>query len=125
MRILFVLLVISLASCSNSKKFTRTDLYFGLSKPNGEMVADSAFEGFMNREVTKVLSNGFTVYISKGYWVDENTHQLLHEPSLVINSVNKMNKRLSGNIDTLREVYKRDFKQQNLGYTLQIRHNEL
>jgi adenylate kinase family enzyme len=59
--------------CSNiptAKPVTRTELFFGLRKPNGTEVNNAEFQRFLNREVTPRFPDGFTVIPGQGQFKD-------------------------------------------------------
>lgn len=114
---LLLLLCINVAitqnSCS-SQKFVQTELYFGLSQNDGKIIPDSAWNTFVQEYVAKTFSLGFTILASEGRWFDEQSKQTQAEPSHIIISINKMNRQLSQNIDSLRNAYKKLFQQQSV-----------
>jgi hypothetical protein len=59
--------------CSNipaAKPVTRTELFFGLRKPNGTEVNNAEFQGFLDLEVTPRFPDGFTVISGQGQFKD-------------------------------------------------------
>lgn len=100
------------AGCSMQKKMVQTELYFGLSQSNGSIIADSAWNIFVQQDVSNVFSKGFTVICSEGKWVDQLHKEMHSEPSRIITSVSTMTKPLSAQIDSLREKYKTLFQQE-------------
>jgi hypothetical protein len=98
--------------CSIQKKMVQTELYFGLSKNNGSIITDSAWNIFVQQDVSKVFSKGFTVVNSEGKWVDQLYKKMHSEPSRIITSVCTMTGSLSAQIDSLRERYKILFEQE-------------
>ena len=103
-------LIIFTNSCSVQKRSVQTELYFGLSQNNGNMISDSAWTAFVQKNVSTVFSEGFTIIYSEGKWLDEK--KTLHaEPSRIITSVNTMTPGISARIDSLRENYKNQFQQ--------------
>jgi Protein of unknown function (DUF3574) len=112
--ILIACFIIIATGCSVQKKMIQTELYFGLSQNNGNIIADSVWNNFMQKEVTKVFSTGFTVIHSEGKWVDERYRQIHSEPSRIISSVGTMTPVLSLQIDSLREKYKSLFLQESV-----------
>jgi hypothetical protein len=105
---------IIITSCTTEKKLVQTDLYFGSSQNDGSIISDSVWNTFVQKNVSKVFSTGFTVQTAEGKWVNENDRQLYSEPSHIIISLNKMNAQLSKNIDSLRLAYKTMFRQQSV-----------
>jgi hypothetical protein len=100
-------------SCA-SQKFTETDLYFGLSKDDGTIISDSAWNAFVQINVAPTFYKGFTVVKTEGRWLDEKSGKVYKEPSHIVISINKMNHHLSQHIDSLRNIYKKLFQQQSV-----------
>lgn len=103
---------LAVGGCAVQKGVVQTDLYFGLSQEDGKVVSDSAWNGFVQRHVSRLFSSGFTLLSAEGRWVDETDNKLYGEPSRVVSSVNRMSKQFSAGIDSLRATYKRLFRQQ-------------
>jgi len=109
---IFLSFIVFSCSCSLQKKFVQTELYFGLSQNNGNIIPDSAWNIFVQRDVSKVFSEGFTVIHSEGKWMDDQHKEMHSEPSRIITSVSTMTPLLSSKIDSLREKYKASFQQE-------------
>ena len=105
--------VLILDGCT-TQKFVETDLYFGLSKDNGTIISDSAWNAFVENNVAATFQKGFTILTSEGKWVDNKSGELYTEPSHVVITINKMNRELSQHIDSLRNAYKKIFQQQSV-----------
>ena len=97
-------------SCSSGQQ-VETDLFFGFSKPGGT-ISESEWKGFMEQYISPVFIHGFTVIPAQGKWLDDSTHILISEPSVMVIAVHHQEKQLSVRIDSLRENYKRLFQQQ-------------
>lgn len=100
-----------IGSCSVQRRYTQTELYFGLSQKNGQQISDSSWNAFINGFTANTFVNGFTILSSEGRWVDMPYKTMYQEPSRVVISVNRMNRQLSDNIDSLRTIYKKLFEQ--------------
>jgi hypothetical protein len=100
--------------CSIQNRIVQTELYFGLSLNNGNIISDSAWNVFVQKEVSPVFVGGFTIIQSNGKWFDTQSGQLHAEPSRIILSVSKLSVQASAKIDSLREKYKRIFQQQSV-----------
>jgi Protein of unknown function (DUF3574) len=113
--LLFVVLMVAIFnSCSLQNRIVQTELYFGLSLNNGNIISDSAWNVFVQKEVSPVFVGGFTIIQSNGKWYDTLSGQLHSEPSRMILSVNKLTPQASAKIDSLREKYKLLFQQQSV-----------
>jgi Protein of unknown function (DUF3574) len=73
--------------CSNipmAKPVTRTELFFGLRKPNGIEVNHAEFQRFLDREVTPRFPDGFTVISGQGQFKDARDAILQERSKLLI-----------------------------------------
>lgn len=111
LRFAIVISLIILAGCSGSRQI-ETDLYFGFSKPAGGMVSENEWKGFMQAYISPVFSSGFTVIPAQGKWLDDSTHVLISEPSVIVIAIHKKNKQTDVRIDSISTNYKRLFQQQ-------------
>jgi hypothetical protein len=100
-----------LCSCSSSRMI-ETDLYFGLTRPDGSMITESEWNNFRNNQIAKVFKEGCTIYNTSGNWLDPDTHKLITEPSRVVSHLHKRSTQISQQIDSLRYWYKMMFQQQ-------------
>jgi hypothetical protein len=104
----------SISSCSLQRRYTQTELYFGLSHKNGKIINDSIWNAFTNAFMGNTFVNGFTILSSEGRWVEIQNKKMYAEPSRVVISVNRMNRQLSNRIDSLRSTYKQLFEQESV-----------
>lgn len=116
--ILFILAVLSfysfiIKSTAENDKWTKTELYFGMSKNTGGSVSTEEWNAFEDSVIVKVFSAGSTTIDSKGRWLNENG-DVIKESSKIVIAVNKMTPELSAAIDTVREKYKRYFDQSSV-----------
>jgi hypothetical protein len=102
-----------LAGCT-SYNMVQTDLYFGMSGPDGTMVSEQEWQDFMSRNASKVFLYGFTVLDAAGKYKDTATGKLISEPAKVITACYKPNRKITLQIDSLCNTYKEIFKQQSV-----------
>lgn len=88
-----------------------TRLYFGLSRPGGE-VSSEEFEAFVDSEVTPRFPEGFTFLAARGAWRDRVSGQTLREPSRVMEVVHQGQSEAA--FEALIERYKARFQQQSV-----------
>jgi Protein of unknown function (DUF3574) len=110
--------------CSNTpgaKAFTRTELFFGLRKPNGTEVTNAEFQRFLDREVTPRFPDGFTVISGQGQFKDARGAILQERSKLLIllypieASSNSPQERLrQRQIEQIRTAYIKAFQQQSV-----------
>jgi hypothetical protein len=91
-----------------------TDLYFGQSKPDGEMITEKEWNSFKENQIAKVFKEGSTVLNGVGNWFDPENHKLITEPTYVVIYFYKKSQAVSKQIDSLRYWYKTMFQQQSV-----------
>ena len=93
--------------------FTRTELFFGSLKPDGSVVSEEAFLGFLTAEITPRFPNGLTLLTGLGQFLTAQgaMHQ---EPSrlLILLYPVEEERDSSEKIEQIREKYKRMFHQE-------------
>jgi uncharacterized protein DUF3574 len=95
------------APAASSQVLTR--LYFGLSRPGGE-VSSVEFEAFVDAEITTRFPSGFTLFEARGAWRDRETGQTQREPSRVLEVLHRG--ASEAQFEALIERYKERFQQQ-------------
>lgn len=87
---------------------TRTELIFGLSRPDGGAVSPEEWQAFVDREVVPRFPGGFTILPARGQWrggwEDSRILLLLHDPT----------PQADRSIEQIRQSYKRQFDQQSV-----------
>jgi hypothetical protein len=78
------------AATPPARNWVRTELYFGLSRPDGTIITDAEWAGFVNASITPRFPAGFTVLPAQGYFGsrDQTPHSeptrlliLFHDPA--------------------------------------------
>jgi hypothetical protein len=62
----------------------KTELYFGLSKPDGGSVSEAEWTAFLDREITPRFKDGLTVLNADGQWLGKDAKVLKEKSKLVI-----------------------------------------
>lgn len=98
-----------------SENFWRTELYFGTDKPDGSVVTDEEWNGFLSEQVTPKFPDGFTVLESYGQFRDASG-KIVKEKSrcLVLLYSKKMRKDSDGKIEEIRTAFKKAFQQESV-----------
>jgi hypothetical protein len=102
--------------CSNiptSKPVTRTELFFGLRKPNGTEVNNAEFQRFLDREVTPRFPDGFTVISGQGQFKDTRG-AILQERSKLLILLYPIAASSNQQIEQIRTAYTKAFQQQSV-----------
>jgi Protein of unknown function (DUF3574) len=93
--------------------FTRTELFFGSLKPDGSVVSEEAFLGFLTAEITPRFPHGLTLLTGLGQFL--TAQGVMHqEPSrlLILLYPVEDERDSSEKIEQIREQYKRMFHQE-------------
>ena len=93
--------------------FTRTELFFGSLKPDGSVVSEDAFLGFLTAEITPRFPHGLTLLTGLGQFL--TAQGVMHqEPSrlLILLYPVEDERDSSEKIEQIREQYKRMFHQE-------------
>jgi hypothetical protein len=109
-------------SCNNlpsGHSFVRTELFFGLSKPNRAQVTELEFQQFINREVTPRFPDGLTLLSGSGQFKN-SSNKIVKEPANLLILIhpqgllapNKFNQNQK--IEQIRKAYKLAFKQESV-----------
>lgn len=103
------------AAFYSGEKGCRTELYFGLGKPDGSEVTAAEWDKFLADEVTPRFPSGFTVVDASGQFRSRDG-QIIKERSkvLIVLYVKKDRKPSDKKIEEIREAYKKAFQQQSV-----------
>ena len=102
------------ADGSSGDAFKRTELYFGSVKPDGSEVTPEEFEIFVDKEVTPSFPDGLTRLEGNGQWRN-STGEIIKERSYVLILLYPIGDRAAnGEIQEIREDYKRLYEQESV-----------
>lgn len=121
-----VLLCVSLCSCLNINSLNkirqcnmdedgcsggsiRSELYFGLQKPDGASLTDAEWQDFLDKSVTPRFPDGLTVFDSYGQYKDSKG-KIVKEKTKVLVVIHKDGK--DEDLDKICEEYKKAFSQE-------------
>lgn len=94
--------------------YARTELFFGLSKPDGAMVTEDQFKSFLDKEITPRFPDGLTVLMGDGRFHNKNGNVIVEKSVVVIllYPIGVGTKNL--HIEAIREAYKTAFQQESV-----------
>ena len=98
---------------SNSA-WIREEVYFGLSRPNGELIAHDVFATFTDREIAARLPSGFTILESTGYWRGANGVTIKEPSRILIVYYRESEREIARAIGEIASLYKRQFAQESV-----------
>lgn len=107
------LIFLSFSSCA-SRRMIETDLYFGLSRPDGSPISEKEWNDFKETVLTRVFEKGSTTIDATGNWRDPDNGKLVTERSRMVIFHHEKSKNLSKRIDSVCMVYKKLFHQQSV-----------
>jgi hypothetical protein len=92
----------------------QTDMYFGLSRPDGTLISDEEWQSFADSILYRVLQNGSTTLSGTGRWWDTDQQQLIIEPAKVVTFIHRSDKLSKSKMDSVCNLYKVMFQQQSV-----------
>jgi hypothetical protein len=96
-------------------RYYRTELYFGLSKPDGSEVTAGEWAKFLADEVTPRFPGGFTVIEALGQYQGDDKKIVKEKSRVLILLYEKKNrKHISLKIEEIRAAYKKAFQQESV-----------
>jgi Protein of unknown function (DUF3574) len=98
---------------SSVNLLTKDELYFGLSKPAGEMISQSQWQGFVNSVITPRFKEGLTVIDAYGQFLNSKG-QLVTEKTKVVILVYENSPEKSRFIEEIIATYKQKFHQESV-----------
>ncbi len=100
------------ATIQSQPALVEDTLYFGLDKPQGS-VSDAEWNQFLSEEVTPRFPDGLTVWDAKGQWKEPNG-KISKEPTKVLLLVHPDSLAEDKAIQTIIELYKKNFDQESV-----------
>lgn len=98
-----------------AEKFYRTELYFGMDKPNGGEVSESDWDKFLETEVTPLFPDGLTVLSGYGQFRDsKNNIERENSRVLILLYTKKQRREVHEKIEKIRAAYKKQFEQESV-----------
>lgn len=88
----------------------QTELFFGLSKPDGTIVTEDEWNRFVDDYISPKFNEGFTVVDARGQWTDVDNKIMKEKTKLVI-VVYKHSREMDASISFVINNYKRLFQQ--------------
>ncbi len=99
---------------SPGRWMVRTELFFGLSRPDGGMVAEDEWQAFVRDELTPRFPAGLTTVDARGQWLDTSGAGVQREPSRLVVILHESDRAADERIERVRDAYKRRFNQQSV-----------
>lgn len=116
MKILSILgIIFILGSCTvfKGQKMTKTELFFGLSKSDGQIISSKDWQAFADSVIAKTFTDGSTLIDARGQYLEEDG-KLISESSKMLIIVSNLDSKRSKQINLVREKYKKYFQQKSV-----------
>ena len=88
-----------------------TQLFFGLSKPNGGTVSERDWQAFVTAEIAPRFPEGFSVLDGAGFWRDAATKKTISEKSKLVVRMHAEGGDADAAISAIVDSYKTRFQQ--------------
>ena len=99
--------------CSGTQ-LVETQLYLGMSMPQGTKITESEFAAFLKSDVVSRFPQGFTVFDAKGFWRDAQKQKTIAENSKVIFRLHQASMDEDTRINEIIQSFKRRFAQDSV-----------
>ncbi|MBE9095937.1 DUF3574 domain-containing protein [Tychonema sp. LEGE 07203] len=93
--------------------FLKDELYFGLTKPGGEIVSESEWQEFVKAVITPRFREGLTVLDGSGQFLN-SSGILIREKSKIVILIYQENSEKNRAVQEIIETYKRRFQQESV-----------
>ena len=91
----------------------KTELFFGLSKPDGGIVSETEWESFVDEHITPRFRKGLTIVDADGQWLAKSG-ELIKEKTKIVILLHSDNKDANASIEYIRDNYKKLFQQDSV-----------
>jgi Protein of unknown function (DUF3574) len=99
-------------TCAKGDQYQRSELYFGLRRSDGSLIESAEFDAFLEREIVRSLSSGFTLFSAEGRYFAGGSEQ--REPSRVLVVLHRGQHEIDAALEDARMRYKTQFAQQSV-----------
>jgi hypothetical protein len=123
---LVLLALVLLQACtgvagSGDSSMCRTEVFFGLNKKNGDTVAASEWQAFVDTCITPAFSSGFTIVDGSGQWRNESG-RIEKERAKILLLLHPADDASNELVEYVRNIYKAAFQQESvLRVTMPVR----
>ena len=119
--VLFVVSVLLSTGCITSTDIAvrdsggivKTELFFGLSKPDGDTVSESEWKKFVDEHITPRFREGLTILDANGQWMDKRS-KVIKEKTKIVILLHRDNVDTDADIEYIRDKYKALFEQESV-----------
>lgn len=100
--------------CIVGNPMQESELFFGLSRPDGSTISESEWQAFVDQEVTPRFTAGLTVSQAQGQWLG-NSGAVVKEGSRVLTLIYPIREEQSlRGVEEIRTLYQSQFDQESV-----------
>jgi Protein of unknown function (DUF3574) len=96
------------------KRYNRTELYLGMSTPDGATVTDAEFQRFVDDHVTTRFPEGFTIVAASGQFKDSRGAIVREDSRVLVVLYPLEDSRSSNSIESIRAAYRTRYQQESV-----------
>lgn len=100
-------------ACSVGDVMQQTTLWFGLSKPNGQLISPQQWQQFVDQYITPAFREGLSVIDAQGQWLGHDG-RIAYEKSRGVMLIYSADDDKSRAIEQIRAYYKQRFAQESV-----------
>jgi Protein of unknown function (DUF3574) len=97
-----------------AETWNRTELYFGMSKPDGTTITEAEFKAFMDKEITSRFPDGLTLLTGYGQYLGENGEIAKETSKVLVLFYPSDMTNANENIEAIRNEYEKLFQQESV-----------
>ena len=105
------LLLVGCGTAPAGQRWARSEVFFGLSRPDGTIITATEWQSFVNEVVTPKFPSGLTIVDSAGQWRNA-AGRIEREPSKMLVLFHPANPAIEAQIDEIRALYCQRFSQE-------------
>jgi Protein of unknown function (DUF3574) len=101
-------------SVSEAETWNRTELYFGMSKPDGTTITEAEFKAFLDVSITSRFPDGLTLLTGYGQYLGDNGEIAKETSKVLVLFYPSDMTDANENIEAIRNEYEKQFQQESV-----------
>jgi Protein of unknown function (DUF3574) len=105
---------VTLEQAPQAETWNRTELYFGMSNPDGTTITEAEFKAFMDESITSRFPDGLTLLTGYGQYLGENGEITKETSKVLVLFYPSDMTNANENIEAIRNEYEKAFQQESV-----------